>query len=992
MKKYLYIIFAGAVAVLPFACTKEIGTTDTVPGKTPERITFEAGNMAMRTSLSDNDVLWSDEDELSVFDSERTNNRFSQSELSQDGTTASFTGEAVSSETFYAVYPYRVSNSSASDGVIKTYLSPDQFAVSNSFGPGANLSLGISESDGDDKFFTMQQVGAFVKFSFSGCSTVTSICLKSINGEKISGGVTATCTDGIFSAVSDNDGSALDEVTLYPAAGESYIAPGTYFAVLLPGTLASGLQILFTEVTDGVEKVIAAKVPESITLAKNTISAIPNTIALPAVSHAAWMEQETISVLFKEPQHLLDGEGTASLPFDAPENYNAQTVTVDDYSIGVHFSTKTPGLSSTSGFNVSSGTNNGWRFALPTVSGKKLAKVEYYTSAASGVNKPCITNMAKDYGTVYGAVNEAGAPYSKYVWNLDLSVGCWLTWYGDASHKGNVALNGFRAIYRDADGPAKAVISVTTEVDNVFIDQDVVLNASFASYDNTSDGYTCGFEYKAASVASPVFSPRKVSSGESFSEGANYSLSSDQADEWTSVEAEFGSGLDFSATVSSLTRGQAYYVRAWARVGDEGEIVYGDQQLTGLLSAVSSDKTWQYGTDEYFTVWQNATNNSNDEYNYHWDERYSSMTSYKYGSDGLLFESNDATEDVMFRSRSYLKFLTSHQFSFISAESGTATISMECASTSSSLRTIKVYINDGVSPVETFESGASGDYSAVTSEGFAVNEGDKIRIKVSGNANLKSIAFACEAQEASFIAEVDANSKSDRNTVYNFTVTASDDIEWSAAVTTGDADGVELSTDSGTGSGSFTLTVPVNYAWGSGVAYAVTVSTSDERIVEGNRTQVFNLTQAQPTKVLFGCEWGNAFWTAYSDSYAQNTSFTAQLATIVSSYASLPSATVNGSHYVRGNITFSFTAGEAGKGVLSFYARVAGGKTLDVRKNGSTVGGSYPYSPAANEDKNHTVTISVAANDVISIVTSGSGNHYLYIGARPITWSLAPEE
>ncbi|MBO7247731.1 MAG: hypothetical protein J6V02_05240, partial [Bacteroidaceae bacterium] len=558
MKKYLYLMISGVIAI---SCAKEIEPTVSTPEASGERqeITFNAGNSQTKTTLSEGTaVLWASQDALTVFDAELSNNKFSQSSLSEDFATASFTGEAAVSDTYYAVYPYRAGNSSASAGVISTYLSPDQFAVANSFGQGANLSMGVSSTVDGENSFVMQQVGAFIKFSFSGCSNVTSICLKAIGGEKISGGVTATCTDGVFNAVSTNDGSALDEVTLYPAAGSEYIAEGTYYAVVLPVTLNSGLQIIFTEKTGNEEKVISAKVESPIELVRNTVSTIPSTITLPDVSNPAWMAQETISVLFKEPQHLLDGEGTASLPYDAPSSYQSQTIVVDGYDIGVNFGTKTPGLSSENGFYVTSGTNNGWYFSLPNVSGKRLVKVEYYTSNASGTNNPCITNREKGYETIYGPVNNAGVPYAKYIWSLNNDIGCWLTWYGDAVHKGNVSLNGFRAIYRDMDGPAKAVISTSTDSYGAFVDQVVVLNGSFVAYDATATGYTYGFEYKSANASPASYSPKRASAGESFNAGQNYVLRSGQPGEWTSVDGTLDSGTAFTATLNSLARGQVY--------------------------------------------------------------------------------------------------------------------------------------------------------------------------------------------------------------------------------------------------------------------------------------------------------------------------------------------------------------------------------------------------------------------------------------------------
>ena len=991
MKKYLNLILAGALTITAFSCTKETEDLEhqTVPAG-PVKITFNAGNVNTKTSLGESKaVLWSSGDVLSVFDDGLSNNKFDQSDLSADLASASFSGTATESDIYYAVYPYRVGNASTAAGVIDTYLSPDQFAVANSFGVGANLALGVSTDDGTSKYFSMQQVGAFVKFSFSGCSTVTSICLKAIGGEKISGGVTATCTAGVFSALTKNDGSSLDEVTLYPAAGNTYIAPGTYYAVLLPVTLSSGLQILFTEKTGDAEKIIAAKIPSSISLVKNTVTAIPSEIVLPDVSNPAWMAQETISVLFKERTHLMDNEGNTTWPFTSagPTAYSSSSeTTTDGYSIHINFAGKTPTQSANNGLNITSGTCTGWNFTLPAIAGKKLVKVEYYTSD-NATGNPRITQAKKDnppttYATVYGAQNNTQEKHAKFVWDLpSMSAGVtyWINWYGDenraANPGGSIGLNGFRAIYRDAEGPSKAVISASTDSYGAFIDQEVVLNGSFVAYDGTAAGYTYGFEYKAAGSSAISYAPRHSSSGESFSEGGSYVLRSGQGGEWTSVDGTQLSGTSFTATLNSLTRGQAYTVRAWARVGSDGEKVYGDEEEIGLLSKVSSGAVWQFGEDEFFTVWQNCSNNSSDEYNYHWEDRLTdgSISSYKYGSNGLFYQTT--ATGIAFREKNYLKFGSNQSFSFISGESGTATLSMVCKSTSNTARNINVAVNG--TNVDTFNSSVS-DESPVTSHEFSVNDGDKVSITINNNANLKSIGFTCSAQEATFVAAVDASSKSDRNTVYNFTVTASADLSWSVAASAG-----TLSKSAGTGNDTFTLTVPVNYNWGSGVNYTVTVTTSDERIVAGNRSQAIALTQASPTKVLFGCQWGTAFHTAYGQSYTASTDFTYQHATVNSSYISLPSG------YIRGNITFQFTAGEAGTGRLHFYAKVIANKTLTVYKNGVQ---QQQWKPDSNLEpaEGLQVDIEVVEGDVIKIATAGSGNHYLYCSdSKPITWSLA---
>ncbi len=981
MKKFLYIMMVGGIAL---SCVKEMGDQNLTGDASSERqdMIFSANNTQTKTSLGENNaVLWSAEDALSVFDGELANNKFVQNSLSDDFASATFAGTAAVSEIYYAVYPYRAGNASSAEGVIETYISPDQFAVAGSFGPKANLALGVSEGNN----FKMQQAGAFLKFTFSGCDNVTSICLKAIGGEKISGGVTATYSEGNFTTVSKNDGSSLDEVTLYPADGTQYIAEGTYYAVVLPVTLNSGLQIIFTQKNGNDEKVISAKVESQIELKRNTVSTIPTPISLPDVSNPAWMAQQTLNVLFRAPSTLMESEGAELVwPFvEDRSTYVREDNTVTDFTlidggnkIGMQFAKKSLSHLEVEGFGAWNGSCSKWGIRIPAIEGKKIAKVEYYTSGATQTGHPKLVNSIGGTTLVDGAVNATEAGYSKYIWNINslaANTGCFINYDMETS---SVFLTGFRVTYRDAKGPAKSVISTSTEKLGVTLDQNVTLTGTFVPFDGTSEGYTFGFEYMPATSAAVM---TRSSSAESFSGSDGYNLRSTQSGEWTNVDATIENGTTFTTTLNTLARGESYLVRAWARVGTEGAKVYGKEETLTLLAAVSNGKVWQYGDGEFFTIWNAASLEDEDKANYDWETRVANGESYTYGADGLFYEVTAGTKGIKFKGKNYLLFNSGQKFSFVTAEAGTATLTFVCESTGSA-RTISIAVNG--TNVTTVKSSPLGDSTPVTTPQFSVNEGDKVSITIGGNANLSSIAYTCSAQGAKFDVSVDDNSKSDRNTVYNFTVAASADLAWNIEASAG-----TLSKTSGNGNDTFTLTVPVNYNWGNGVDYTVTISTSDERVAAGNRTQVINLNQAQPTKVLFGCKWGTSFHSAWSTAgYSANTEFTAQLATATASYSTLPSG------YMRGNITFTFTAGESGTASLTFKARVAtstSAKYLRVYKGSEKVD-EIKVTDTEFNGFYTTQTFVVTEGEKIKIETIGSSNHYLYCGdANPITWNLA---
>ena len=986
MKKYLYIMMVGAITL---SCVKEMGDqnpSEEITGNRQE-MTFSAGNNNLtKTALGENNaVLWSAEDALSVLDAQCENNKFSQSSLADDLLSATFTGVAATSENYYAVYPYREGNAISSEGVIETYLSPDQFAVAGGFGLKANLALGVSSGNN----FHMTQAGAFLKFSFTGCENVTSICFKTNGGEKISGGVTATYADGQFTTVSKNDGSSLDEVTLYPKAGQQYIAPGTYYVVMLPATLDSGIQILFTEKNGEEEKVISAKLNTSFTLVRNTVSVIPNAISLPDLSHSEWMSQETLNVLFREPSKLMDEEAKTVWPFveDITTYAKAETefTLVDGgRKIGLQFAQKSLSQVKTNGFGAWTGSCNKWGIKLPAIEGKKIVKIEYYTSLSNQTGDPKIVTSIGGDVLSDGSVNSSAAARSKYVWNINslaANTGCYINYNQSES---SVFLTGFRVVYRDENGPTKSVTATTTEKLGVTLDQDVKLKGSFVPFDGTVEGYTFGFEYMPATSAAVM---SRYSSAESFSGADGYSLRSTQSGEWTNVEATIDTGTTFTADLKTLARGESYLVRAWARVGTDGDKKYGNEETLTILSDVSNGKVWKYGEGEFFTVWNLASLKYEDKANYDWQTRVHNGESYTYGADGLLYEVEAGTQNIEFKGKQHLKFTTGQKFTFVAAESGTASITLVCESTGSSARTINVAVNG--EDKTSFKSSEKNDNSPVTSPDFAINSGDKVSITIGANAFLSSIAYNCSAQGATFDAEVDSDSKNNRDNVYNFTVNASEDLAWTAAVTSGAADGVVLSRTTGTGSGTFTLTVPVNYNFDSKNSYEVTVTTADGRVVAENRTRTFNLTQGKMTKVLFGTVWSASFISGWNTAgWVANEVYSAQLAEASCALGlDLPESK---DYATKGVTSFKFVVGESGtNATLKFKAKVAANKRLVVCHNEDTV---HKVEPTSNQSGVHEISFAtVTAGDVIEIkmelITS---NHRLYIGTNTISWTGTP--
>ncbi|MBO7260613.1 MAG: hypothetical protein J6U97_03885, partial [Bacteroidaceae bacterium] len=187
----------------------------------------------------------------------------------------------------------------------------------------------------------------------------------------------------------------------------------------------------------------------------------------------------------------------------------------------------------------------------------------------------------------------------------------------------------------------------------------------------------------------------------------------------------------------------------------------------------------------------------------------------------------------------------------------------------------------------------------------------------------------------------------------------------------------------------FTLTVPVNMDYARNNSYVVTVSTSDDRILEENRVCTFNLTQGHLTKVLFGCVWSKSFMKGWETTgWVAKTDYSAQLATIQCDAAPNFTAT-DEKYYTVNNTTFKFVAGETGTGTLKFRAAVGNNKSLTV------TAGEYTYNYKNTTGNTKTIDYEESfdvteGTEVVIKLTNGSGNHKLYIGAVTISWTGTP--
>lgn len=183
----------------------------------------------------DYSVSFRDTDEITVF-SGTEGYTFTIASISEDGLTATFEGDIVPAETYYALYPKDETASITKDGVITTCLPAVQTAVASSFADGASLSI-AKTTNGTLQF---KNVGAIASISVKN-DNIASVTLSS--DTVLAGPAAISFVDGV-PAVAFVEGSYSVTLDGGLENGEKY-----YF-VVYPGTHANGLKLTFTD-TEG---------------------------------------------------------------------------------------------------------------------------------------------------------------------------------------------------------------------------------------------------------------------------------------------------------------------------------------------------------------------------------------------------------------------------------------------------------------------------------------------------------------------------------------------------------------------------------------------------------------------------------------------------------------------------------------------------------------------------------------------------------------------
>lgn len=248
MKKFSVILAAACVA---FASCDKVNPIEVSPAN--ETVFSASATNCVKTVLVDNvKTYWTPGDEISVFDVEATNNKFT-TEITENAATADFKGTVTQSEEYYALYPYNAS-ATLSGSAISTVLPSAQTAVSGNYDSAAALLVAKTET----KALPFSPVASFLKITLT--QEVDAISVAANNGENLAGNCTVTLGESL--AVTGGTSSMVE------LSDETALAAGTYYVAVLPATYAKGLTVTLTS-ADGAK--ILKNSSASMTLAAGTI-------------------------------------------------------------------------------------------------------------------------------------------------------------------------------------------------------------------------------------------------------------------------------------------------------------------------------------------------------------------------------------------------------------------------------------------------------------------------------------------------------------------------------------------------------------------------------------------------------------------------------------------------------------------------------------------------------------------------------------------------
>lgn len=239
-RNFLWTLPLAAVTLVMAACSNdEIIDGESQLGETV-KMTFTAGAPQTRTILLPGGpatdwrgVEWQLGDAISVFDKNNANNCFGNYD---EGNLGKFSGTAVKSDSYIAVYPYNkqmVCNGKTISGLSLPFT---QEAVAGTF--AQNLSLAWAQTTSDDMFLEFHHLCAVVKFSIFGQEaeqvetvTLTDNAQKPLGYDKF--GIVIQGEGEEEQASLNERGESFSSIVLSAPKG-GFVSGSDYYFVILP--------------------------------------------------------------------------------------------------------------------------------------------------------------------------------------------------------------------------------------------------------------------------------------------------------------------------------------------------------------------------------------------------------------------------------------------------------------------------------------------------------------------------------------------------------------------------------------------------------------------------------------------------------------------------------------------------------------------------------------------------------------------------------------
>lgn len=181
-------------------------------------------------------VIWQLRDSVGVF----SDGEVYPCVAAEAGASVNFTGDVPPSESHYILYPYSP-DAVISGNRISAVIPSLQEPLAGSFARKANVAAALSSlaPDGITHEAMFYNAGAYIRLNV-GTEDVSRLVIRSRGGEKLSGNVEITVASRTEVSAAGGD---RDSVVLRPFGGAGCFAPGSYYAVVVPGTLSGGLRI-----------------------------------------------------------------------------------------------------------------------------------------------------------------------------------------------------------------------------------------------------------------------------------------------------------------------------------------------------------------------------------------------------------------------------------------------------------------------------------------------------------------------------------------------------------------------------------------------------------------------------------------------------------------------------------------------------------------------------------------------------------------------------